>query len=69
MILQAKSKFGAHILEKFGTEWVLIKRANSYYMAKKPGPWGLIQPVDSTQFEERWIHLVDDKNFEIVRKR
>lgn len=69
MFLQAKSKFGSQILEKYGNEWVLIRRADSYYMAKRPGPWGLIQPINGTQFEERWMHLVDDRNFQIVKKK
>ena len=67
MILNPKSKFGLRILEKHGTEWVLIKKYDSYHMSKRPGPWGRVQPAEGTEFEERWIHLQDDPNFIIVR--
>ena len=69
MILQPKTRYGLQILEKYGNEWVLVKKVDSYYSSKRPGPWGKIQPIDGTQFEERWIHLTDDQHFVIVRKQ
>jgi hypothetical protein len=67
MRLQPKTKYGVQILEKYGNEWVLIRRRESYYASKRPGPWGIIQPVDGTEFEERWIHLIEDQHFNITR--
>jgi hypothetical protein len=69
VILHPKSKFGFLITEKYGTEWVLIKKYDSYYMSKRPGPWGRVQPIEGTEFDERWIHLHDDPNFFIARKQ
>ena len=69
MILQPKTRFGMQILEKYGTEWVLIRKYDSYYASKRSGPWGKIQPIDGSEFEERWIHLHDDQHFIIVRKQ
>lgn len=69
MILQPKTRFGAQILEKYGNEWVLIRTRDSYYSSKRPGPWGKIQPVDGSEFGERWIHLHDDQHFTVMRKR
>lgn len=53
----------------YGNEWVLIRKYDSYYASKRPGPWGKIQPVDGSEFGERWIHLTDDQHFVIVRKQ
>lgn len=68
MTLQPKTRYGAQILHKYGNEWVLIRRKDSYYASKRPGPWGVIQPVQGTEFEERWIHLTDDQHFFIVTR-
>ena len=69
MLLAPKTKFGLRILEMYGNEWVLIRKYDSYYASKRPGPWGKIQPVDGSEFGERWIHLTDDQHFVIVRKQ
>jgi hypothetical protein len=68
MIIQPKTRYGHQILEKYGNEWVLIRKYDSYYSSKRPGPWGKIQPVEGTEFEERWIHLHEDQHFVIIKK-
>jgi ATP-dependent DNA ligase len=68
MILQPKTLYGQQILKKHGIEWVLIRKYDSYYSSKRPGPWGKIQPVEGSEFSERWIHLHDDQHFVIKRK-
>jgi ATP-dependent DNA ligase len=68
MILQPKTLYGQQILKKQGIEWVLIRKYDSYYSSKRPGPWGKIQPVEGSEFGERWIHLHDDQHFVIKRK-
>jgi len=68
MILQPKTRYGHQILEKYGHEWVLIRKYDSYYSSKRPGPWGKIQPIDGSEFDERWIHLHEDQHFVIIKK-
>lgn len=69
MILQPKTRFGQQILEQYGNEWALIRKRDAYYASKRPGPWCLIQPIDGSEFGERWIHYNDDQHFVIERKR
>lgn len=66
MILQPKSKFGLYFLQQYGNEWILIRKADSYYSSKRPGPWGFIQQVDG--LKTFFIHLAEDPHFLIQRK-
>ena len=66
MILQPKSLYGQRFLEMYGNEWVLIRKSDSYYAAKRPGPWGFIQQVDG--LKTFFLHLGEDAHFLIERK-
>ena len=66
MFLQPKSRYGLKFLELYCSEWVLIRKSDSYYSAKRPGPWGHIQQVDG--LKNIFIHLADDPHFLIQRK-
>jgi len=66
MILQPKSLYGQRFLEMYGTEWVLIRKSDSYYAAKRPGPWGFVQQVDG--LKTFFLHLAEDPHFLIQRK-
>ena len=65
MILQPKTRFALKFLEMYGNEWMLIRKSDSYYAAKRPGPYGHIQQVDG--LKNIYIHLVDDPHFLIQR--
>jgi len=65
MILQPKTKYGQQFLQMYGNEWVLIRKFNSYYAAKRPGPWGFVQQVDG--LKTFFMHLADDPHFLIQR--
>ncbi len=65
MTLQHKSRYGQKFLELYGNEWALIRKSDSYYAAKRPGPWGFIQQVDG--LKTFFIHLSDDPHFLIKR--
>ena len=65
MFLQPKSRYGLKFLELYGNEWVLIRKSDSYYSAKRPGPWAHIQQVDG--LKNIFIHLADDPHFLIQR--
>ncbi len=66
MFLEPKTLYGQQILKKYGNEWMLIRKYDSYYSSKRPGPWGHIQPLN--ELYTRWIHLHDDQHFVIKRK-
>ena len=66
MILQPKSLYGHRFLELYGNEWMLIRKTDSWYSAKRPGPWGHIQQVEG--LKNIFIHLTDDPHFLIIRK-
>ena len=65
MKLAPKTKYAHQFLELYGNEWVLIRKSDSWYSAKRPGPWGYIQQVDG--LKNIFIHLVDDHHFLIQR--
>lgn len=50
----------------YGTEWVLIRKSDTYFSAKRPGPWGFVQQVDG--LKTFYLHLAEDGNFLIKRK-
>ena len=66
MILQPKSLYGQRFLEMYGNEWVLIRKCDTYYSAKRPGPWGFVQQVDG--LKTFFLHLAEDAHFLIQRK-
>lgn len=67
MKMKAKTKKGKERIKRFGEEWFLIRTSDTVPFAQRSGPWGYIRPA-SKQFkdEERWIHLVDDHDFDIL---
>lgn len=67
MILQPKTHKAARLLQKHGTEWVKIRTQPSVYFSDRQGPWAMIQPVDGNDEHVRWVHLVEDKDFIVVR--
>ena len=66
LILQPKSLYGQRFLEMHGNEWVLIRKSDTYYSAKRPGPWGFVQQVDG--LKTFYLHLHEDAHFLIKRK-
>lgn len=66
VILQPKTRYGFRFIEMYGAEWVLIRKSESYYSAKRPGPWGLVQQVDG--LKTFYLHLHEDAHFLIQRK-
>jgi len=67
MILQPKTKFALALIEKWGPHWILCRKQDSIYFSPKPGPWALVQPPQGIECDSRWIHMKDDKHFQIVR--
>ena len=65
MILEPKTRYGFHFLQMYGNEWVLIRKMNSWYSAKRPGPWGYVQQVDG--LKTFFLHLAEDPHFVIKR--
>ena len=65
MILQPKTKYGLQFLQMYGSEWVVIRKMNSWYSSKRPGPWGYVQQVDG--LKTFFLHLADDPHFVIKR--
>ena len=67
MILSAKTERGQKWIGEFGPIWMLMETQDSVYFAQRHGPWGLVRPAKKKFAEEhRWIHLVDDHDFDIV---
>ena len=66
MILLPKTRYGYQFLELYGNEWVLIRKFDSYYSSKRPGPWGFVQQVDG--LKNFFLHLAEDTHFLIKRK-
>jgi len=65
MRLQPKTKYGLQFLQMYGIEWVLIRKLNTHYSSKRPGPWGYVQQVDG--LKTFYLHLADDPHFVIQR--
>lgn len=67
MLVHAKTLKGFERIWKYGRDWDLLRTADEVVFAQRPGPWGLIRPFDDFKNEHtRWIHLLNDKDFEIV---
>jgi len=65
MIVRAKTKKGKERIKRFGEEWFLLKTSDTVAFAQRNGPWGYIRSA-RVKDEERWIHLIDDHDFDIV---
>ena len=67
MKLQAKTLKGKNRIKELGDEWWLIKTSDTVAFAQRNGPWGYVRPAKKGgQNHERWIHLIDDHDFDIV---
>lgn len=67
MILKAKTLKGKNRIRELGDEWWLIKTSDNVQFAQRNGPWGYMRPAkEGGQNHERWIHLIDDHDFDIV---
>jgi len=67
MLVQGKTLKGKNRIRENGREWDLVRTADTVLFAQRPGPWGLIQPKNDPHGEKsRWIHLIDDQDFDIV---
>ena len=67
MIVAPKTKKGKERIKRFGNEWLLIRTSDTVPFAQRNGPWGYIRPANRLfKDEERWIHLIDDHDFDIV---
>lgn len=67
MIVEGKTLKGKNRIRENGNEWDLIRTSDSVLFAQRSGPWGLIKPKNDPKGEKsRWIHLIDDHDFNIV---
>jgi len=66
MILQPKTRYAQYFLSQYGNEWFLIRKMDSWYSAKRPGPWGYIQQVNG--LKTFFVHLAEDPHFLIESK-
>ena len=66
MIFKAKTLRGEENIRRWGNEWYLEEQADSVHFAQRPGPWGLFFPRKGGKEHARWIHLVNDQDFEII---
>ena len=58
-----KRKGKPRILEH-GEWWTLVRSEDKTFFTERAGPWGMIRSEKTGNI--RWIHLMDDVNFEIV---
>lgn len=71
MILKGKTQKGKNRIRECGTDkWFIIHQKNRVLFDSRPGPWALVAPdIDSPSKSvilRRWIHLTDDKDFEVI---
>jgi hypothetical protein len=66
MLLKAKTLKGKNRIHEWGNEWLLIRTADTVLFAQRAGPWGLIFPKKGTMEQSRWIHLINDQDFDII---
>lgn len=69
--LSAKNMRGATELIHAGNPatWIVLEEKEYDYTLDKQGPWLSIIPDNNVQYQKRWVHLTDDKlfNVEVVR--
>lgn len=69
MILKGKTLKGKNRIRELGEEWLCIRTSDTVHFSNRNGPWGFVKPAkEGVENQERWIHLVDDQDFEIMRK-
>lgn len=69
MILKGKSLKGKNRIREHGEFWFIEFTADKVQFDPRPGPWALVIPKGPAHREHsRWIHLTDDKDFEVIEK-
>ena len=64
MRLTGKTQKGKNRIREHGDLWVLLKTRDSVLFDTKPGQWFLIAPCNNGS-ASRWIHSINDRDFEI----
>ena len=47
------------------THWIVLEERDMVGFSDRQGPWLLVQPDNNTKDQSRWVHLTDDKDFEV----
>lgn len=69
MILKGKTLKGKNRIREHGEVWFIEFEADTVQFDPRPGPWALIFPKGPINMDaSRWIHLTDDKDFEVVKE-
>ncbi len=66
--LRGKTRHGKNRVFELGSQWNIVKTAESVLFSDKRGPWALVEPVEDDPENNRWILLEGDTDFEVVKQ-
>jgi len=66
--LKGKTKKGKERVKRDGSDgWQVTRIAEVVAFDNRLGPWWHIKNESGNDFAERWIHSIDDKDFEVIK--
>ena len=64
--LKGKTLKGKNRIRELGADWFIVRETEKVLFSQFVGPWWLVQPVDGSTVQARWVHAVNDVDFEVV---
>jgi hypothetical protein len=66
VILEGITQKGRNRVNELGSEWQLVRVADSVQFNPERGPWLLVQPPGRPD-KSRWVHHRHDPDFKVIQ--